>query len=142
MESSSTTLRSNIEQFRQYASLYERKDILSFLDFCQDKIVSLLRESGGESGHPGGMVKKKIKWLTHEHRNQEEVGGRGSVLLFSRQIRQFRKDVVRALVELITNSNDSYNRMEDAGLATTGSIIIEVQRKHANSVLRVCDNAE
>jgi len=53
-----------------------------------------------------------------------------------------RRDVVRALVELITNCNDSYNRMEDAGLPTTGKIIIEVQRKHANSVLRVCDNAE
>jgi len=53
-----------------------------------------------------------------------------------------RKDVVRALVELITNCNDSYNRMEDASLATTGKIIIEVQRKHVNSVLKVCDNAE
>lgn len=53
-----------------------------------------------------------------------------------------RKDIVRALVELITNCNDSYNRMEDAGVATTGKIIIEVQRKYSNSVLRVCDNAE
>jgi hypothetical protein len=53
-----------------------------------------------------------------------------------------RKDVVRALVELITNCNDSYNRMEDAGIATTGKITIEVQRRHSNTVLRVCDNAE
>jgi hypothetical protein len=36
-----------------------------------------------------------------------------------------RKDVVRALVELITNCNDSYNRMEDTGIVTTGRIIIE-----------------
>ena len=53
-----------------------------------------------------------------------------------------RKDVVRALVELITNCNDSYSRMEDAGISTTGKIIIEVHRKHLNSVLRVSDNAE
>lgn len=53
-----------------------------------------------------------------------------------------RKDVVRALVELITNCNDSYSRMEDGGFATTGRIVIEVQRKHSNSVLRVIDNAE
>jgi len=53
-----------------------------------------------------------------------------------------RKDVVRALVELTTNCNDSYNRMEDTGLASTGKIIIEVQRKHSNSVIKVCDNAE
>ncbi len=53
-----------------------------------------------------------------------------------------RKDVVRALVELITNGNDSYQRMEDAGVSNTGKIVIESERKHANSVLRVCDNAE
>src|SRR5438132_8683119 len=53
-----------------------------------------------------------------------------------------RKDVVRALVELITNSNDSYQRMKDAGVTTTGAIVIELERKHSNSVLRVRDNAE
>ena len=53
-----------------------------------------------------------------------------------------RKDVVRVLVELITNCNDSYVRMEDSGLATMGKIIISTHRKRTNSVLRVCDNAE
>ena len=53
-----------------------------------------------------------------------------------------RKDVVRASVELITNCNDSYQRMEDAGIETTGRITIEVERRHSNSVLRVADNAE
>lgn len=53
-----------------------------------------------------------------------------------------RKDVVRALVELITNCNDSYQRMQDASIETKGQIIIEVERRHANSVLRVMDNAE
>ncbi len=53
-----------------------------------------------------------------------------------------RKDVIRALVELVTNSNDSYHRLEDAGQKVSGSIIIEVQRRHSNSVVRVRDLAE
>ena len=53
-----------------------------------------------------------------------------------------RKDVLRALVEIITNSNDSYSRLEDAGKTTSGEIIIDVWRKHNNSVIRVRDFAE
>ena len=53
-----------------------------------------------------------------------------------------RKDVVRALVELITNANDSYQRLKDAGFPTRGDIVIEVERKHSGSILRVKDNAE
>ncbi|HKY53639.1 MAG TPA: hypothetical protein VJM08_04995 [Anaerolineales bacterium] len=53
-----------------------------------------------------------------------------------------RKDVMRALVEIITNSNDSYSRLEDAGLHVGGEIIIDVLRKHKNSVIRVRDFAE
>ena len=53
-----------------------------------------------------------------------------------------RKDVMRALVEVITNSNDSYSRLEDAGLHASGKIIIDVLRKHKNSVIRVRDFAE
>ena len=53
-----------------------------------------------------------------------------------------RKDVMRALVEIITNSNDSYSRLEDAGLHAGGEIIIDVLRKHKNSIIRVRDFAE
>lgn len=53
-----------------------------------------------------------------------------------------RKDVLRALVEVITNSNDSYSRLESAGKPTSGEIIIEIQRKHMNSMIRVRDFAE
>ena len=53
-----------------------------------------------------------------------------------------RKDVVRALVELITNSNDSYHRLEDAGQKHNGSIVVEIQRRHGNSVVTVRDSAE
>jgi hypothetical protein len=53
-----------------------------------------------------------------------------------------RKDVLRALVEIITNSNDSYSRLEDAGVNVSGEIIIDVWRKRKNSVIRVRDFAE
>ena len=53
-----------------------------------------------------------------------------------------RKDVLRALVEIITNSNDSYSRIEDAGMQVGGEIIIDVLRKHKNSIIRVRDFAE
>jgi HSP90 family molecular chaperone len=53
-----------------------------------------------------------------------------------------RKDVFRALVEVITNCNDSYSRLEQAGWSVGGEIIIEVQRKHKNSVIRIFDHAE
>lgn len=53
-----------------------------------------------------------------------------------------RKDVLRALVEIITNSNDSYARLEDAGSRASGEIIIDLLRKHKNSLIRVRDFAE
>ncbi|TAK14788.1 MAG: hypothetical protein EPO32_00415 [Anaerolineae bacterium] len=53
-----------------------------------------------------------------------------------------RKDVMRALVELVTNSNDSYGRLEANGVPVDGRIIIEVRRKQKNAELRVRDFAE
>jgi hypothetical protein len=53
-----------------------------------------------------------------------------------------RKDVMRALVEIITNANDSYSRLEDAGYSVTGEIVIDVLRKHSNSKIVVRDFAE
>ncbi len=53
-----------------------------------------------------------------------------------------RKDITRALVELITNANDSYHRLEDANTPSTGRIIIEIQRRFNDSLLRVHDSAE
>jgi len=62
MESSATTLRNNLEQFRQYVSLYQRKDLLGFLDFCRDKFTTLFTESAGSTEkYRGGMNKQKIK---------------------------------------------------------------------------------
>lgn len=53
-----------------------------------------------------------------------------------------RKDAVRALVELITNANDSYHRLEDRDGESTGVIVIEINRKRTDSVLRIRDYAE
>jgi hypothetical protein len=53
-----------------------------------------------------------------------------------------RKDVLRALVEIITNCNDSYSRLEYTGQQVNGKIIIDVHRKHQNSIVRVRDHAE
>jgi len=53
-----------------------------------------------------------------------------------------RKDILRALVEIITNSNDSYSRLEDTGMPVSGEIIIDIWRKRKNSVIRVRDFAE
>ncbi|RJR21301.1 MAG: hypothetical protein C4581_02380 [Nitrospiraceae bacterium] len=53
-----------------------------------------------------------------------------------------KKDPVQALVELITNSDDSYRRLESHGLTTTGNIVVEVVRKHKNSIFSLIDQAE
>ncbi|MBI5030690.1 MAG: ATP-binding protein [Chloroflexi bacterium] len=53
-----------------------------------------------------------------------------------------RKDVIRALVELVTNCNDSYHRLEDAGVKVNGLIAIEVLSKRENSLIRIRDFAE
>ncbi|MBK8617344.1 MAG: hypothetical protein IPN96_09585 [Anaerolineales bacterium] len=53
-----------------------------------------------------------------------------------------RKDVLRALVEVITNCNDSYSRLEYTGQRVKGEIVIDILRKHKNSIIRVRDHAE
>jgi hypothetical protein len=52
-----------------------------------------------------------------------------------------RKDVVRAIVELVTNSYDSYEKMGASSNKDQGSVAIEVQRRHHNSLIRVRDFA-
>lgn len=53
-----------------------------------------------------------------------------------------KKDPVRALVELITNSDDSYRRLEEKGEKVSGKIIIKVKRQRGHGVFRVVDEAE
>lgn len=53
-----------------------------------------------------------------------------------------RGDVVRGLVELITNSDDSYKRIEQNEGKPSGGIVIEVERGQKSSVIKVRDRAE
>ncbi len=42
MESPPTTLARNLNQFKEYVNIHNRKDLLSFLEFCEGKFSSLL----------------------------------------------------------------------------------------------------
>ena len=42
MESSSETLKRNLDQFKEYVSIYKRRDLSSFLDSCEDQFSHLL----------------------------------------------------------------------------------------------------
>jgi hypothetical protein len=62
MESSPTTLKNNLDQFRQYCELYQRADLVGFLDHCQQSFSDQLTEAKGKAGtFRGGMNKKKMK---------------------------------------------------------------------------------
>ena len=50
--------------------------------------------------------------------------------------------IEKALVELITNADDSYARMERAGLPVSGQIRVQYERHQAGAVLMVTDQAE
>lgn len=50
--------------------------------------------------------------------------------------------VEKALVELITNSDDSYTRLEKTGMQVTGLIRIKYERHQAGALLVIADQAE
>lgn len=58
--------------------------------------------------------------------------------------RAMKDDIVRGLVELITNADDSYGQLEFNGLSTNGkiSILIERRRKGKSTTIKVRDRAE
>ncbi|HNN14731.1 MAG TPA: hypothetical protein PKL78_14315 [Anaerolineales bacterium] len=45
MESSAETLKRNVDLFKRYAGIHNRKDLIVFLDFCTDKFAPLLTAS-------------------------------------------------------------------------------------------------
>jgi hypothetical protein len=53
-----------------------------------------------------------------------------------------KSNPILALVELITNSDDSYRRLSNKGFRADGRIIIELIRKRQGSIIRVIDYAE
>src|ERR1700760_2037929 len=56
--------------------------------------------------------------------------------------RAIRGNPVRALAELILNADDSYRRLEDAGITVSGRIEVELDRRYSNSTVLVRDFAE
>ena len=50
--------------------------------------------------------------------------------------------IEKALVELITNADDSYSRLERAGAPVSGQIRVQYERHQAGAVLMVSDQAE
>lgn len=61
MESSPSTLRNNLSQFKAHVGSYERSDLLFFLDQMEERFGSLLTEGAAKAKFRGGMLKQKIK---------------------------------------------------------------------------------
>ena len=59
MESDARTLNSNLEQSKQFASAYQRKDIVDLLNCLASRFISLLQHSGSNVAIHPGMLKKK-----------------------------------------------------------------------------------
>lgn len=50
--------------------------------------------------------------------------------------------IEKALVERITNSDDSYARLEAAGVAVSGQILVQYERHRRGALLAVTDHAQ
>jgi hypothetical protein len=61
MESPPTTLARNLTQFKEYVNILERKDLLSFLEFCESKFSSLLGIAVNPTAKPAKNAKKIVK---------------------------------------------------------------------------------
>lgn len=64
--------------------------------------------------------------------------------IISQQAQSTIKSLVDAIVELVTNSDDSYRRLEDVGINVAGDISIHVIRQKGGTepILEVTDHAE
>ncbi len=60
MESPPTTLARNLDQFKQYVNVHNRKDLLSFLEFCEGKFSSLLGTAVHSTAKPAKSAKKNL----------------------------------------------------------------------------------
>ncbi len=59
MESPPATLARNLNQFKEYVNIHNRKDLLSFLEFCEGKFSSLLGTAIQQTAKPAKSAKKK-----------------------------------------------------------------------------------
>jgi len=61
MESPPETLTRNLEQFKEYATMLERKDLLTFLSYCEDKFSHLLMPKKKETKKKPSKTRKTTK---------------------------------------------------------------------------------
>jgi hypothetical protein len=61
MESSPSTLRNNLSQFKAHVASYERPDLLEFLEKMEQRFGALLTEGADRGKYKGGMLRQKIK---------------------------------------------------------------------------------
>jgi len=59
METPPATLARNLNQFKEYVNIHKRKDLLSFLEFCEDKFSNLLGTTVKSTAKPAKRAKKK-----------------------------------------------------------------------------------
>jgi len=59
MESPPTTLARNLNQFKEYMNIHERRDLSSFLEFVEGKFSSLLGSANTSTAKPTKKAKKK-----------------------------------------------------------------------------------
>jgi len=59
MESPPTTLARNLNQFKEYVNIHNRKDLFAFLEFCEGKFSSLLGTEPKLTAKPAKNAKKK-----------------------------------------------------------------------------------
>ncbi len=57
MESPAEVLKRNIEQYKEYAGIYDRQDLLTFLNFCEDRFSDVLN-----TDHKQPVRQLRIKW--------------------------------------------------------------------------------
>jgi hypothetical protein len=59
MESPTTTLARNLNQFKGYVNIHNRKDLFAFLEFCEGKFSSLIGTEPKLTAKPAKNAKKK-----------------------------------------------------------------------------------
>ena len=59
MESPPPTLTRNLEQFKEYVDVYERGDLIKFLEFCENKFSHLLNTSKKQAKKEKARISKK-----------------------------------------------------------------------------------
>jgi hypothetical protein len=60
MESPPTTLARNLNQFKEYVNIHERKDLSAFLEFCENKFSNLLGTTDTLTAKPAKSAKKNL----------------------------------------------------------------------------------